>query len=122
MLSYLGNLSGPSYRPTWGYAANGTVWAPTMEPDTTYSAKGPPSTWWPGKDSAGRILHSQGGVPGTPPTTNELLQREKGNLTRPGPYPELRRSGLLALCFHEHVLDMPSKKRAVYHSRARRGG
>ena len=35
-------------------------------------------------------------------------------------YPEYDASGLLALCFHEHVLDMPSKKRAVYHSRARR--
>ena len=122
MLSYLGNLSGPSYRAYLGLCCewdrvgshNGRLIRPT-QPKVLRAPGGQVI------DSAGRILHSQGGVPVyTPHDKRAVTTGER----EPNParvrYPEYDASGLLALCFHEHVLDMPSKKRAVYHSRARR--
>ena len=122
MLSYVGNVSGPSYRAYLGLVCewdrvgghNGRLIRPT-QPQVLRAPGGQVV------DSSGRILTNPNGQPVFSPYDERAVvtgDRE------PNParvrYPEYDAEGLVSLCFNARVLTMQPKEQYHYQKRARR--
>ena len=122
MLSYIGNVSGPSYRAYLGLACewdrvgghNGRLIRPT-QPQVLRAPGGQVV------DRAGRVLTGPGGQPVYSPHDERAITTgdREPNPAR-GRYPEYDSDGLVSLCFNARVLTMKPKERYHYQTRARR--